>query len=120
MTYSLTIRRGVSGQWVVEPDESKSVIKPGDIVRWRIDQSESATAHIQFLDDIFEPSSHVDEHLVSVLKPGESLELTLAASALPDPRILRCTYGYAVAMVDSSGTEYAIGSNPPPDLDVGG
>lgn len=120
MTYNLTIRRDTAGQWVVEPDEGKSMVKPGDIVAWSIDQSESATAHIQFLDDIFEPSGDLNEHLVSILEQGASLELTVASKALPDPRILRRTYGYAVAVVDSSGTEYAIGSNPPPDLDIGG
>jgi hypothetical protein len=120
VTYDLTIRRNASGQWVVEPDNGKSVVKPGDTVVWKIAEAESAIAHLQFLDDIFESSGSLDEHLVSVLEPGATLQLTLAGKALPDPRVLRRTYGYAVAVVDPGGTSYAIGNNPPPDLDVGG
>jgi hypothetical protein len=120
VTYELTIRRNTSGQWVVEPDEGKSPVAPGDTVIWRIDPGETATAQLQFLDDIFESSAAIDEHLVAVLPKGESLELTVAGKALPDPRVRRRTYGYAVAVVHADGTNYAIGSNPPPDLDVGG
>lgn len=120
MTYDVTIRRNTSGAWVVDWDGGKSVVKPGDTVVWRVDPTESATARLQFLDDIFEPSSALDSHWVSVLLKGESLQLTVAAKALPDPRVLRRTYGYAVAVIDAKGTTYALGSNPPPDLDIGG
>jgi hypothetical protein len=120
VTYDLTIRKNTSGQWVVEPDGAVGVIKPGDTVAWRIGEGESAIAHLQFVDDIFEPSPEIDEHLVSKLEPGATLQLTVGGKALPDPRILRRTYGYAVAMVDAAGTTYAIGNNPPPELDIGG
>ena len=120
MTYSLTIKKTGAGEWIVEPDAGPSVVKPGDIVSWQIDASEPTTARLQFVDDIFEPSGSLNEHWVSVIQQGETLQLTVADKALPDPRILRRTYGYAVAVVDSAGTQYAIGSNPPPDLDVGG
>ncbi|MEJ2721380.1 MAG: hypothetical protein P8181_09600 [bacterium] len=120
MAYDLTIRKDASGQWVVQPDGGKAVVKPGDTVVWRIDAAETATARLQFLDDIFEPSPDLDAHLVSVLERGSQLALTLSQNALPDPRVLRRTYGYAVAVTDAGGTSFAIGSNPPPDLDVGG
>lgn len=120
MTYDLTIRKNASGQWVVQPDNGKSIVKPGDTVVWRIDPAESAIAHLQFLEDIFEASGDVNEHLVSVLEPGATLALTVAGKALPDPRVRRRSYGYAVAVVESGGTRFAFGSNPPPDLDVGG
>ena len=120
MTYNLTIRKNGSGNWVVEPVNGKEVVRPGDTVVWQIDQGVSASAQLQFLDDIFEPSPNLDTHLVSVVKQGENLSLTLSAKAMPDPRVLRRTYGYAVAVIDASGTNYAIGNNPPPDLDVGG
>lgn len=120
MSYDLTIRKNASGQWVVEPDNGKDIVKPGDTVVWRIDAAAPAVAHLQFLEDIFESSGDVDAHLVGKLEPGASLQLTVAGKALPDPRVTRRTYGYAVAVVDSSGVSFAIGSNPPPELDVGG
>lgn len=120
MVYDLVVRKNASGQWVVEPVNGKSVVKPGDTVSWRIGGTEPAVAHLQFLEDIFESSGDVDEHLVSVLERGASLQLTVAGRALPDPRVRRRSYGYAVAVVDSGGTSFAIGNNPPPDLDVGG
>jgi hypothetical protein len=120
VTYDLTIRKDESGQWVVKPDGAPALIKPGDTVVWRIGEGESAVAHLQFVDDIFEPSPEIDEHLVGRLEPGATLELTVGGKALPDPRIPRRTYGYAVAVVDAGGVTYAIGNNPPPELDIGG
>ena len=119
MTYSLTIKKNSGGDWIVEPDGGPSMVRVGDKVVWQMDPSETATAHLQFLEDIFEPSSDLDTHWVGVVQQSGSLELTVAGKALPDPSIRRRLYGYAVAVVDSGGTHYAIGNNPPPDLDVG-
>jgi hypothetical protein len=119
MTYSLIIKKDAGENWVVAPDSGPSTIKPGDKVVWSLDAPAGTAAHLQFCDDIFEASSALDAHWVGVVDPTRTLELTVAAKALPDPRVRRRMYGYAVVVVDSSGTKYAFGSNPPPDLDVG-
>jgi hypothetical protein len=119
MAYDLTIKKNAGGEWIVEPVGGARTVQIGENVVWRIDPNESAKAQIQFCEDLFEASGQLDKHWVSVLEKSASLELTLASKALPDPTIRRRTYRYAVAVVDSDGTHYAIGSNPPPDLDVG-
>ncbi len=119
MTYSLTIKKNASGDWIVGPDSGPSIVKPGDKVVWSLDAPAEATAHLQFFDDIFEASSALNEHWVSVLDQTQAVELTVATKALPDPRVRRRSYGYAVMVVDSGGSQYAFGNNPPPDLDVG-
>ncbi len=91
MTYNLSIKKNASGKWIVEPDDGPNIVSPGDIVKWQIDPGESVTAHIQFLDDIFESSSDHDEHLVSVLQQGSILELTVAEKSLPEPRVRQRT-----------------------------
>ncbi len=119
MSHNLIIKKNAGGEWIVSQDGEKSMIKPGEDVFWQIDPGEIATAHLQFLEDLFEPSGDLDTHWVGTLKAGESLKLRLASKALPDPNVIRRTCGYAVAVVDDDGMHYAIGHNPPPDLDVG-
>lgn len=119
MAYDLTIKKNAGGQWIVEPVDGARMVEIGENVVWRIDPGEPATAHIQFCEDLFEASGQLDKHWVAVLENSASLELTVASKALPDPTIRRRTYRYAVAVVDAGGTHYAIGNNPPPDLDVG-
>jgi hypothetical protein len=117
--YSITIRKNAAGNWIVAPDSGPSIVKPGDNVVWSLDAHPQTTAYLQFCDDIFEASSALNEHWVSVLNQAQTLELTVAAKALPDPRVRRRSYSYAVMVVDGDGAQYAFGSNPPPDLDVG-
>jgi hypothetical protein len=117
--YNLTIKKNAEGDWIVVPDTGPSTVKPGDNVVWSLDAPAGTKAHLQFCDDIFEPSSALTEHWVSVVDQSQALELTVAAKALPDPRVRRRTYSYAVMVVDDGGAQYAFGSNPPPDLDVG-
>jgi hypothetical protein len=119
MTYGLNIKKNPGGDWIVAPETVASTVKPGDKVVWTLQAPAGTAAHLQFCDDIFEASSALDAHWVSVIDPTQTLELTVASKALPDPRVRRRTYSYAVAVVDSGGMTYAIGSNPPPDLDVG-
>ena len=54
MAYNLTIKKDTTGEWVVEPVDGARMVKSGENVVWRIDPSESATAHLQFLEDLFE------------------------------------------------------------------
>lgn len=119
MTYSLTIKKNAAGDWIVEPDTGPGTVKPGDNVAWSLDAPAQTTAHLQFCDDLFEASGDLSEHWVSVFDQAQTLQLTVAAKALPDPRVRRRTYGYAVMVIDSAGAQYAIGGNPPPELDVG-
>jgi hypothetical protein len=119
MTYRLTVKKNAAGEWIVEPDDGPSTVKPGDTVVWSLDAPAGTTAHLQFCDDIFEASSALNKHWVSMLEQTQTLELTVATKALPDPRVSRRSYSYAVMVVDSGGTQYAFGNNPPPDLDVG-
>ncbi len=118
MAYGLTIKKNAGG-WIVERSSGSGAGKPGDTVTWTIESSEPATAHLQFLNDIFDPSVRLDNHWVGVVKQGENLELTLSSKAMCDPRVLKRTHGYAVAVVDASGVRYAFGNNPPPELEVG-
>jgi hypothetical protein len=119
MTYNLTVMKNARGEWIVDPDSGPSMVKVGDIVSWQIVAGETVTAHFQFLEDLFEPSNELDIHWVGVLQPSAALQLTVASKALPDPGVRRKLYGYAVAVEDSNGMHYAIGHNPPPDLDIG-
>lgn len=119
MTYNLTIKKNAAGDWIVEPDSEPGPVTPGDKVTWSIGASEQTTAHLQFCDDIFEASGDLNDHWVSMLDQTRPLELTVAAKALPDPRVRRRTYSYAVMVIDGGGAHYAFGSNPPPELDVG-
>lgn len=119
MTYRLVIRKNATGDWIVAPEGGPATVKPGDTVAWSLQGSPQATAHLQFCEDIFEPSSALNAHWVSAFSQGRTLELKVAAKALPDPRVRRRTVGYAVMVVDGGGAQYAFGSNPPPDLDVG-
>ena len=117
-TYGLTIRK-VDGVWKVVPDTGSIIVKVGDQVTWQLDAPGGTTAHLQFGDGIFEASTALNEHWVSALEPGQSLDLTVSASALPEPRVNQRSYSYAVMVIGSDGPQYAIGNNPPPDLDVG-
>ena len=119
MSYKLTIKKNAAEDWIVESDGGPRVIKVGEIVEWSLDAPSGTSAYLQFVDDIFEASGGLNEHWVGVIDKGRTLELTMASNALPDPRVPRRTYGYAVMVIDSGGFQYAIGSNPPPDLDVG-
>jgi hypothetical protein len=119
MAYDLTIKKNAGGEWIVEPEGGARMVQIGENVAWRIDPSESAIAQIQFCEDLFEASGQLDKHWVAVVEGSASVELTLDKKALPDPTVRRRTYRYAVAVVDASGTHFAIGNNPPPDLDVG-
>ena len=118
MAYNLTIKKNSGGEWVVEPVDGARMVTPGENVVWHIDPKDPATAHLQFLEDLFEPSGQLDKHWVSEIKESGGLELTVSSKALPDPNVRRRTYRYAVAVVDSDGMHYAIGNNPPPDLEA--
>ncbi len=118
MVYGLTIKK-VDGAWKVVPDTGARIVKVGEKVKWHLDAPGGTTAHLQFGDNIFEASAALNEHWVSVLEPGQNLELTLSAEALPGTRVKRLSHSYAVMVVGSDGPQYAIGNNPPPDLDVG-
>lgn len=119
MAYNLSISKNAEGNWVVEPEGAASTVEPGEQVAWVLKGNPGTMAYLQFCDDIFENSAELDEHWVSVLENGQSLELTVAPRALPDPRIRRRTYSYAVMVVEDGNPRYAFGNNPPPDLDVG-
>lgn len=119
MTYNLTIKQNAAEDWIVKPDGEPSTVKPGDTIVWSLDAPPETSAHLQFCDDIFEASGVLDEHWVTKIEHGDVLELTVSAKALPDPRVRRRSYSYAVMVVDNNGVRYAFGSNPPPDLDVG-
>ncbi|MGD8414642.1 MAG: hypothetical protein PVF33_10435 [Candidatus Latescibacterota bacterium] len=119
MTYNLTIKKNAAGNWIVDPKDGPRTIAPGDEVEWVLDASPGATAHLQFFDDIFESSGSLNEHWACALQQTETLSLTVASKALPDPRVRRRSYGYAVMVIDGAGAQYAFGNNPPPDLDVG-
>jgi hypothetical protein len=119
MAYNLSISKNTEGNWVVAPDGAVSTVKPGDQVVWALNGTPGTMAYLQFCDDIFEGSGALDEHWVSVLENGQSLELTVAPRALPDPRIRRRSYSYAVMVIEDGKPRYAFGNNPPPDLDVG-
>ena len=119
MVYNLSINKNAEGKWVVQPDDGVSTVKPGDQIVWKLNGAAGSMAYLQFCDDIFEGSGALDEHWVSVLEGGQTLELTLAPRALPDPRVHRRSYSYAVMVIEDGKPRYAFGNNPPPDLDVG-
>jgi hypothetical protein len=118
MAYNLTIRKNTERNWIIAPDTETSTVKPGEQVVWALNGNAGTMAYLQFCDDIFEGSEALDEHWVSVLENGQSLELKVASKALPDPRVDRRSYPYAVMVIEDGTPHYAFGNNPPPDLDI--
>ena len=129
-TWKLRIeRRRFRGTWRWTVDNPKGWVYRGrDTIEWtlvldRHTRGKRISAHFQFahedLVEAFKKPSDLTRDLTAVIKaPGGKLELKVRKDACPreNPRY------YAVWIQDETlrhGGVYAIGKNPPPEMQVG-
>jgi hypothetical protein len=129
MEKQFKIMRTGNGGWQVQDVDSTVKPEAGDTVTWEFAKDENLKAFLQFPDSVFDEDDSAEDPtrgekavIVSKHKTAQvDLENKKLGLKLSDKVMKGDRYQYAVFVVDKPGghSGYAIGHNPPPEINVG-